>query len=149
MNLIGRVSSAELPFSGKYNLLNHMLKLTDVNLLVESVKIQEMAVATLAGFLKTYGSTVDISGSAMLTIQARCFQTILANMDSSSEIMKRSSVLALSILPVTFLNENENIVIHTLVNACPCSTHSEARWVDCRKNCCRSLEKYGIVERYQ
>ncbi|OQV19145.1 Tubulin-specific chaperone D [Hypsibius exemplaris] len=145
MNLIGRVSSAELPFTGKYNLLNQMLKLIEVNLLVESVKIQELAVATLASFLKTYGGVLDLGTEGKRqAIQDRCFQTLLTNLTSPSEVVRRSSVLALSVLPVGFVDANERLVIQTLVGACPRATHSEARWVDCRKNCCRALEK--IVE---
>lgn len=151
MNLIGRVSSAELPLHGNYALLSkwrhwrtwklekpknlflpfkgnvfsdQILRLVEVNLLVENVKIQvlsnisfvfssatsflcvdfsfwlnslsflqEMAVETLASFLKTYGASAELDDASttarqMVTIQERCFHTLLANLVSPSDVVR-------------------------------------------------------------
>lgn len=51
--------------------------------------------------------------------------------------------MALSVLPPKFVETHMAEILERIVSAAPRSTHPDARWIDTRRNCCRSIKKYA------
>ncbi|XP_055338499.1 tubulin-specific chaperone D-like [Paramacrobiotus metropolitanus] len=140
MSLISRVSNAELPLHNKPHLLGQMVELVQSSVVVDNPKIQEIAVNTLQSLLKTYGTCMSPSDHNR-TLQEACLDQVLHNVKSSSELMRRYSVLVLSVFSAEFATKNLSVITNTIVSICPRSSCPEPQWVDCRRNCCRSLDR--------